>query len=117
MKRRNPTRAITPRDLLRKELGTINDRVVPGLRFEISKTRRAFWTSPRILKPGGKQRNIKVCAITAGDLEEAGQQLKAARAAARRVIGDAASYLPPPEQPVLHAGLARVIVVQHGPPS
>ncbi len=98
MKRRNPTRAITPRDLLRKELGTINDRVVPGLRFEISKTRRAFWTSPRILKPGGKQRNIKVCAITAGDLEEAGQQLKAARAAARRVIGDAAGGIDPTER-------------------
>ena len=98
MIRRNPTRAVTAKDLLRQELGTINDRVVPGLRFEISKTRRGFWTSPRILKPGGKQRNIKVCGITAADLEEAGQQLKAARAAARRIIEDAAAGIDPNER-------------------
>jgi integrase len=98
MKRTNPTRAITAQDLLRQKLGTINDRVVPGLRFEISKTRRSFWTSPRILRPGGMQRNIKVCAITASDLEEAGQQLKAARAAARRIIEDASAGIDPAER-------------------
>ena len=83
---------ITARLLQSKTQGVYNDTVVPGLRFIIAAKKRTFRVSPRI---NGVQHNIKVCAITASNLEEAGEQLVEARDKARDILRDAARGVDP----------------------
>ena len=86
------TQRITARLLQSKTPGVYNDTVVPGLRFIISTKKRTFRVSPRI---NGVQHNIRVCVVTASNIEEAGEQLIAARDKARAILLDAARGVDP----------------------
>jgi integrase len=85
---------ITARLLQSKTPGVFNDSIVPGLRFIIAARTRTFRVSPRI---GGTQRNIKVYAVTASSLKEAGEQLAEARDKARNILHNAAKGIDPQE--------------------
>ncbi len=83
---------ITARLLQSKTPGVFNDSVVPGLRFIIGARTRTFRVSPRI---NGTQHNIKVYTVTASSLEEAGKQLREARARANQILADAENGIDP----------------------
>ena len=85
--RKNPTRVITARDVLRKTPGVINDSIIPGARFVIGKRKTRYEISPYI--NGKHEKASGVYTFTAANLKEAGEQLIEGRQAVRKVLEDA----------------------------
>ena len=63
--RKNPTRVITARDVLRKTPGVINDSIIPGARFVIGKRKTRYEISPYINGKHEKASGVYIFVVTA----------------------------------------------------